>query len=204
MVDENGKENPQNDQPDGQDNPETDKGTQEPDAAALGGKVKDLEEKNKQLFVRAKQAEGFTFNEDNKRWEKKEAPKPKEKVEVAPEANTGELSETQLDYLDLKGITSDDEIDVIRKVMQRTGQTVRQALNDDYVQSKLQAIKEKNVAEAATPSSKRGQQGSGDRTDYYVAEYERTRKLPDDFDARVKVMDVLAAKHSHSTPPWRK
>lgn len=201
MENENGNENPPNDEPTAV--AETAE-TEVVDVAALGDKVKDLEEKNKQLFARAKQAEGFTFNEDSRRWEKKEKPTKETLVEATPEAKTGELSETQLDYLDLKGITDEDEIKVIQSVMKKTGLTVRQALGDEYVVSKLNELKAKKANQNATPSSKRASQAQSDRLDLAIAEYERTQKLPDNFDLRVKVIDAMAAKHSTSTPPWRK
>jgi hypothetical protein len=54
---------------------------------------------------------------------------------------TGELAESQLEFLELKGISDEDEVEVIAKFVAKTGQTVRQALRDDYVQTKLTAIK---------------------------------------------------------------
>src|SRR3990167_6178753 len=79
-------------------------------------KIADISTKNRKLFERAKKAEGFVLKDGH--WIKeKEEPKPNEKVE--PKATTGELDETQLDYLDLKGISDIDEIKVIQKVMQR-------------------------------------------------------------------------------------
>ena len=204
MENEIGKENPQNDQPDGQDNPETVDVSQETDAAALQKKVQELSDTNRKLFSRAKQAEGFEFNEESRRWMKKEIPPAKDKIEVAPEATTGELSETQLDYLDLKGITDDEELKVIKSVMQRTGLTVRKALNDEYVQVKLKEIKDRKSAQAATPSSNRGGQVQNDRIDWWLVENERTGKLPDDFDLRVKVVEAKERKYSTATPPWRK
>jgi len=126
-------------------------------------------------------------------------PQPVEKTE------TGELSETQLDYLDLKGITHEDDIDIIQKVMKRTGQTVRQALSDDYVQAKLEKAKQAREVQNAMPSSSRrsGQTETND-VDYWVNKNEATGELPADFELRAKVIEAKMARKSDNTPPWRK
>ena len=166
-------------------------------------RIADLESTNRQLFERAKKAEGFV-KVDGK-WVK--APKAEEAVrtEAKLEATTGELSETQLDYLDLKGINDDEDIAVIQNVMKRAGLTVRQALNDDYVKSKLEANAETRKTRAATPSSTK-RTGQADTTDlsFALARYEQTGELPKDFALRAKVIEAKASKESDSIPPWRR
>ena len=94
-------------------------------------------------------------------------------------AKTGELDDTQLDYLDLKGITEEDDIKVIQSVMKKTGQTVREALKDDYVIAKLKDLKVARDVKSATPSStKRAGQQSSDNEDYYYQKYMSTGELP--------------------------
>src|SRR3990167_5403362 len=152
--------------------------TETVDAAALQEKNTELENTNRQLFERAKKAEGFV-KVDGK-WVK--APKPEEAVETAQQlkAKAGELSETQLDYLDLKGVTDESDIDVIQKVMQRTGQTVRQALGDEYVASKLAANKAKRDVLSATPSGTKRSGGQVGDIASAVAKFRETGILPDD------------------------
>jgi len=185
--------------------------TEEVDIEALkaqAAKAAELEETNRQLFERAKKAEGFVkIVEDGKaKWVK--APKPEEAIETTKklEATTGELSETQLDYLDLKGITEDEDIAVIQSVMKRTGTTVRRALADDYVQAKLKANAEARAAKNAMPSStRRTGQAESNNVDYWLAENERTGKLPDDFELRTKVIEAKQARAGDDkTPPWRR
>lgn len=92
---------------------------------------------------------------------------------------TSNLDETVLDFLDLKGITEDEDIDLIKNVMAKTGQTVRQALKDDYVQSKLNDLKKAREVKSATPSStKRAGQQATDNVDYWYQKYEATGELP--------------------------
>ena len=199
-----GKENPQNDQPDEQDNLKTVDVSQETDAAALQKKVQDLSDTNRKLFARAKQAEGFEFNDESKRWEKKEKPPAKAPdVEVAPKAKTGD-SDIESLVLEVKGITADDEIQLFEKWKKDTQRDARSILNNGVFQSELKFLRDKKAQEDATPSAHRTSQAGKDRVDLLVAEYERTKKLPDDFDLRAKVIDVVAAKHSQNTPPWRR
>jgi len=184
---------------------ETDSGATETtvDVAALQKKVEEYENTNRQLFERAKKAEGFV-KVDGK-WVK--APKPEEAIETKNklDATTGELSETQLDYLDLKGITHEEDIEIIQKVMKRTGQTVRQALADDYVQAKLEKAKQAREVQNAMPSSTRrsGQTETND-VDYWLNKNAATGELPTDFELRAKVIDAKMSKQSDNTPPWRK
>lgn len=171
------------------------------DAAALQTKLAELESTNRQLFERAKKAEGFV-KVDGK-WVK--APKPEEAIQTAQklEAKTNELDETTLFSLELKGITEDEDIDVIRKVMQRAGLTVRQALKDDYVVEKLKANQAKREVQAATPSGTRRSGNTTDSFDAALAKAESTGELPKDFELRSKVVNALMEKTSGNRPSWR-
>ena len=121
------------------------------------------------------------------------------------QSKTGELSETQLDYLDLKGITDDADIQVIQSVMKRTGQTVRQALADEYVQNKLKANKESRDVRAATPSSsKRGGQSTTDDVAYWLERNERTGEWPSDFALKVKVVQAKEKREGGNVPSWQR
>lgn len=125
---------------------------------------------------------------------KRDEPKPK---------STGELDETQLDYLDLKGISDQDEIDVIEKVMARTGQTVRQALKDDYVISKLEGLRKDKAVKDATPSgSKRGGNQTGDIASA-IAQFEKTGDLPSDFALASAVTNALVERSNTNKPSWK-
>lgn len=134
--------------------------------------------------------------------EKKEVEKPVEPVKEVQK--TGELDETQLDYLDLKGISDSDEIDVIQQVIAKTGQTVRQALKDDYVQAKLEKLRADKEVKAATPSSTK--RGGNQTTDIAaaIAKFEQSGVLPDDFETRTAVVNSIANKGDTSKPRWHK
>lgn len=131
----------------------------------------------------------------------KKAATPKEQSEP----KTGELDETALDYLDLKGITDDDEIDVIRKVMQKTGVTVRNALKDDYVQAKLEKLRADKAVKSATPSSTKRSGGQLGEVEAAIAKYEQSggTVLPEDFALRSAVVNALYERKNHNKPAWK-
>ncbi len=165
-------------------------------------KADELEAVNRQLFERAKKAEGFV--KVDSKWVK--APKAEEAIETSNQlkAKAGELSETQLDYLDLKGVTDSDDIEVIHKVMQRTGQTVRQALADDYVVTKLAANKAKRDVQSATPSNTKRAGGQTGDVSSAVAKFKETGVLPDDRALADAVVDSIAKAGNDRLPPWQR
>jgi hypothetical protein len=163
---------------------------------------KRLQEANKKLYARTKKAEGFELKDG--KWIKPEKPTVEPKPEPKPEAKTGELDETQLDYLDLKGISDQDEIDIIQKVMAKTGQTVRQALQDDYVKSKLEALRQEKAVKNAMPGSNRRGSGQTDDLAQALAKFEQTGELPDDFALRSAVVNAKADRESTNKPSWYK
>lgn len=132
--------------------------------------------------------------------------KPKvEPIKASPKETTDILDETQLDYLDLKGVTEDEDIKVIEDIVKKTGQTVRQALKDDYVLAKLDANKAKRDVKAATPNStKRASAGSQNDFDIALAKFEQAQELPKDHELATKVMDTILARTDNSLPPWRR
>lgn len=130
--------------------------------------------------------------------------KPKVEPKPAETPNTGELDETQLDYLDLKGITEQEDIDVVQKVMQKSGQTLRQALKDEYVVQKLAALKGEREVKAAIPSSTKRGSNNGANLDALIAKAEQSGEYPDDFELRTQVVNALEKKNSVNVPSWRR
>lgn len=133
--------------------------------------------------------------------EKKEEPAPAK--ETKTEFQTGKLDETQLDYLDLKGISDQDEIDIIERIVAKTGQTVRQALKDDYVVAKLESLRaEKEVKDATPSSTKRSGSGTGDNLATALAKFNKDGTLPDDYTLRTAVVNALEKQSSGNAPSW--
>lgn len=131
--------------------------------------------------------------------------KPKAEAPTeAPKPTTGDLDETQLDYLDLKGINESDDLDIIQTVMKRTGQTVRQALKDEYVVEKLKANQARREVANAMPSGTKRSGAGAMGVDAALARYEATGELPADFETRSAVINLKEAKTSGTAPPWRR
>ncbi len=143
---------------------------------------------------------------------KKELADTRKAVEIAAgvkkesPVKTGELDETQLDYLDLKGISESEDLKIIERHIKNTGETVRQALKDDYVVKKLEANKSQREVKEATPSStKRSGSGGGNDLAIALAKYEQSglKELPSDFALRSAVVNAMAHKMNPNKPSWR-
>lgn len=130
----------------------------------------------------------------------------KDKEEPPAKRNSGELDETQLDYLDLKGISEDEDIEVIQKIVSKTGMTVRQALKDDYVVAKLDANRAQRAVKDATPGNQKRGNGGGSGTDLAaaIAAYDSKGVLPEDFKLASEVVNAITSRNSSSRPPWQK
>lgn len=130
--------------------------------------------------------------------------KPKEEILVEkPEAKkTDVLDEIQLDYLDLKGITEDEDVSLIEKVVAKTGMTVRQALKDEYVIERLKALKEKREVKDATPSSTKRAGPTSNNLEQAIARFERDGTLPDDFKFRSEVVNAIVDRKNGNKPSW--
>lgn len=139
--------------------------------------------------------------------EKAKAESKVEKVEPVKKSEptaTG-LDEMQLDYLDIKGITDQDDIDLIEKVMEKTGQTVRQTLKDDYVIAKLDANRAARAVKEATPgATKRSGGNTQDSIAAAIAKFEKTGELPKDFKTASDVVNAMQDKGSAALPPWKR
>lgn len=165
-------------------------------------KYKETHQSNKQLFERAKSAEGG-LRELKERIKTLEE-KPKDPVTVGPEAKTGELEEAQLDFFELKGFSDPDQVAVFQEIMKKTGMSHRDVVKDDYALTRVKSIQQEKEVRGATPgSTKHG----GEQVDDFgsaIAKFEQTGELPADFDLRSKVVNALEQKTSAGRPTWRR
>lgn len=123
---------------------------------------------------------------------------------VSSKQSTGELDETTLDYLDLKGITEPEDLKIIENIVKKTGMSVRNALKDEYVTSKLAANKANREVKGATPSSTRRSGAGTDSVEVAVARYKASgyKDLPSDFKLRSAVVNAIEAETDANRPPW--
>lgn len=116
-----------------------------------------------------------------------------------------ELTDAQFAYLAAKGIEDEDEIDFIHTQMTKWDKSLREVLKDEDVQTKLKGMRiEKDVKRAMPGNTKRAGSTALDSVDYWIAKYDQTGELPDDFELRTKVIDAKVAKSSVAQPPWRR
>lgn len=158
----------------------------------LEERLSKIEESNRQLFERAKKAEAKVIKA-----------KVEDKVEAQLEKKKAELDETQLDYLDLKGINDPDDIEEVRKHLMRTGESLRDALRDDWLISKLAKLRREREVNDATPGAVRRSGGNEvNSVDYWLARYESSGELPKDYKLRSEVINRKVDKENGNKPSW--
>jgi hypothetical protein len=166
----NGNVDPQNDDTPIQDDVATDAPADDdtPDAAALQDKVMELEGSNRQLFERAKKAEGFTKGTDGE-WTKREAPKPKAKPGPKPKNEvSGELDYGQKAYLKGEGIEA-SEFGFVQDHLEKSGLGLDELLGNGYFKADLQVQRDKATVANATPSGTRGaKEAAASEVDYWI------------------------------------
>lgn len=130
-------------------------------------------------------------------------------VELAKEpvkenaSKTGELNETQLTLLEVKGISEQEDIDIVQSVMAKTGKSLTEALKDAYVQAILKSNKEIRETKVGIPgTSKRSGSSNTTNLDAAIAKYQKTGELPDDFAIRTQVVNAIVAKENKNKPSW--
>ena len=135
----------------------------------LKEKLAEKDEKNKQLFARAKKAEGFVLQDG--KWVK---PEPKEEKEEAPVAtDVPKVVQEELDRRDLNSLAVSDSLkEEIKSYAKLKGVSVQEALKSDYIQfRKGQDDKEQEAENASLGGKNKG----NTKIDYSEAS-------PSDFD----------------------
>lgn len=162
-----------------------------------------LADNNKQLFSRAKKAEGFELVDGQ--WvkpEPKEEPKPKVDKQPAKESPQSDgLDYGQLAFYntkpDVQRIESDEDVEFLQETIKETGKSQSSILNSKWFQSELQDRISARESANAVPKSKNrsGQTGVTD-VDLAIAKYKETGELPSDFATRNKVVDAVTKEES--------
>jgi hypothetical protein len=145
--------------------------------------MEQLREQNRQLFARAKKAEGYSLKDGE--WVK---PDKVEKTKKSDEKS--ELDYGQKAYLIANGIKA-DEINYVKEVMEATGKDLDSVLASKYFQAELKERREAQAAEAAMPSgTKRSGTASRDTVEYWVAKGELPPPTPENFKLRTEVVNA--------------
>ena len=175
---------------------------EEDDVDALKEKLEKVSEQNKQLFNRAKKAEGFEFKDD--KWVKSEAPKEQKKPEVETKESKEPSQSNELDYgqlalLRTEGIKGSGEIALFKEIMKDTGKELLDVIDSNYFKSRLSDFRQTQESANAVPKGKNrsGQTGETD-ADTAVAKYKEDGTLPSDFKTRSAVIKALEAEENSS------
>jgi len=173
------------------------------DVDALKEKFEKVSEQNRQLFSRAKKAEGFELKDG--KWVKPEVkPKaePKEnKGEHEPEkkpSQSDKLDYGQIALLRQEGIKGTEEVALFEEIMSETGKGVLETLDSKYFQSRMADFREAKESQNAIPKGKNrsGQQGTSD-IDVAVEKFKETGKMPEDFKTRIAIKNALLAEETN-------
>jgi hypothetical protein len=139
--------------------------------AILKSEAEALEKQNKQLFIRAKKAEGFEWNKDSKEWVKKEIIKPNEppKSDELINQPSNEPNYSQLAFLEGRGIKNPDDQKIVQEEAKRLKLPLTDILGMEHIQSKLKDAANQREAEAGMPQG--GGSGGGstkNSVDYWL------------------------------------
>jgi hypothetical protein len=127
---------------------------------------------------------------------------PEERALIQPKK--GELDDTSLLFLTVKGIENQEEIELVKKFAKDTGRSVKDIVSNKVFQSELAELRLDQMVKNATPTAtKRGGQPQDNLT-VAIARYEQTGKLPDDFELKSQVVNYLVEKDGGNKPAWRK
>jgi hypothetical protein len=103
--------------------------------------------------------------------------KPEKKVEKKPASKTSSkddeevsLDKTDRAILRSEGIKTDDEFELVQKVMEETGKDVEGVIASKYFQSELKSLRDaREVADATPGASKRSGQSTKNDVDWWIA-----------------------------------
>lgn len=182
MENNNETPNSQNGETENQDSPNLENGGQENlDPTALKKKLDEVSETNRQLFARAKKAEGFEFKDGE--WVKPS--KSEEKKPGRPPKKSDDLDYGQKAYLKASGIEP-TEFEFVKQEMESSGKDIDELLENGYFQNSLKSFREAKAVAKATPGATRtASEPASSKVDYWIAKGE----LPPDPKLRIEVVN---------------
>ena len=120
---------------------------------------------------------------------------PKPEPPIKKDSQPKDFDYGQLAFLKAYGVETDEEIEIVKKVMDDTGKSLKDAINSKYVQIEIKELKEAVAVKNATPTnSKRASPAAHDTVDYWLAKGE----LPPEGQTQLR-RDVVNAKIKNET-----
>ena len=121
----------------------------------LNDNFKEISDKNRQLFERAKKAEGFEKDEDGT-WIKIIREKDIKKPEAKKPAKSGELDYGLLAFHNSKSdstrIEHEEDIEFLKNEIEKSGKTQQELLSNKYFLEDIKGRQEERELKNATPS----------------------------------------------------
>ena len=164
------------------------------DVDALREQNRRFADQNRQLFARAKKAEGFELKDGH--WVKLEKVERKTEPYKPPEPKatpkSGDIDFAELAFHNTASdirVTKDEDVELLRNYVKETGKPMKDILRSKWFQAELKERLESRTVQDAIP---KGVRRAGDQTnvlDVEYAKYEQTGKLPDDFELRAQVVN---------------
>ena len=171
-------------------NDETKEETSE-DITVLKEKLTKLESDNRQLFERTKKAEGFV--KKGEEWVKEEKKEKKTSKKSEPDEEIGLLEKSYLRSADIVG---EDEIELVKKLMEETGKDIDVLIETKYFKSELEELRTTKATEKATTDIKggRGETKATDTPEHWIAKgVPPTPEQVPDKATRVKIARAFMA-----------
>ena len=172
----------------------------------FGEKAKKTLDVNRQLYVRAKKAEGFEENEKGE-WVKVHKPESKSKAKETEKSD--ELGYGELAFLTAKGV-KDEDFDFTKDEFKKFKSTnpegkVEELLANPYFKSSLDARVAERTERDSIPEGGRSGQGGNDSFDVQLKKYRETGKMPqgpENAELRYKLSQARRkAEETHFTGP---
>lgn len=157
----------------------------------------ELENNNRQLFERAKKAEGFEKDAEGN-WIKIIERKPKD-LDKKSDAKIDKKSEGidfgKLAFHNTKSnvpkIEAQDDIDFLEKTLEETGKDQSALLSSQWFLAELKERQDKRTVEDATPKGSRGSgEISSTKPEYWFAKGELPPDKPENRELREKVVEL--------------
>jgi hypothetical protein len=157
------------------------------DVTVLKEKYQKLTDTNRQLFERAKKAEGFEKNTEGK-WVKTQKPKTEVKTEVLKKSDEIDLG--HLAFYNSKSdsvkIEADEDVEFLQSTIKETGKTQKTLLGSKWFQSELKERQEARSVLKATPGATRtAGEPASTKVDYWI----NKGQLPPDQKLREDVVN---------------
>lgn len=162
-----------------------------------------LNKTNSDLYKRAKKAEGFEYNTDEKKWIKKEKPEPTKQAETnKSNERKDEVDYSKMAYLNSVDVRHPDDQKAVMDEAERLKLPLTDVLAMPHIKQKLKDANNQRKVEEGMP---RGDGSSGSKTksdvDYWVNRQKKdgSYETPEDPELAAKVIDARIKREERSS-----